>query len=62
MRCRHHYIHFRRGRQVFSVRRVTTAGRLQFVGSLNGIDCGAWPTREAAVQALLRRAASNVPY
>lgn len=62
MLSRPHYIHFRRGRQVFGVRRVTTNGRLQFVGSLNGHDCGAWPTKEAAVQALLRRAASNVPY
>lgn len=62
MRSRNHYIHFRRGRQIFGVRRVTTGDRLQFVGSLNGVDCGAWPTKEAAVQALLRRAASNVPY
>lgn len=62
MRSRPYHIHFRRGRQVFGIRRVTTNGRLQFVGSLNGIDCGAWPSKEAAVQALLRRAASHVPY
>ena len=62
MRSRPHYIHFRRGRQLFGVRRVTAGDRLQFVGSLNGINCGTWPTKEAAVQGLLRRAASNVPY
>lgn len=62
MHVRHHHIHFRRGRQFFSVRRVSLDGRLQYAGFLDGFDCGVWPTKEAAVQALLRRAASKMPY
>lgn len=62
MQVRHHYIHFRRGRQVFGIRRVSTEGRAQFAGSINGVDCGLWPTKEGAVRGLLRRAATVVPY
>jgi hypothetical protein len=57
MHIQRHYIHFQRGRQLFGVKRLTADGRVCFAGYLNGIECGVWPTREAAVQALLRRAA-----
>jgi hypothetical protein len=62
MIVRHHYIQFRRGRQVFGIRRISTDGRLQFAGSVDGVDCGVWPTKEGAVRGLLRRAATAVPY
>jgi hypothetical protein len=62
MKVRHNHIHFRRGQQTFAVRRATNLDAILFVGSINGIECGAWPTKEAAVNALLRRAASALNY
>jgi len=58
MKARHHFIHFRIGQQFFRMRRHMSGGQVWFVGSLNGIDCGFWPTKEAAIRNLLRRAAS----
>lgn len=59
MHVHHHYIHFQRGRQLFGVRKLTVENQVRFAGYLNGIECGHWPTKEAAVQALLRRAAQR---
>lgn len=62
MKVRHNHIHFRRGQQFFAVRRSAGPNAVQFIGSVNGVDCGAWPTKEAAVQGLLRRAVSSLNY
>lgn len=59
MHVHHHHMRFRRGRQFFGVRRLTDEGQVRFAGYLNGVECGVWPTKEAAVQALLRRAAQG---
>lgn len=51
------HIQFFQGRQHFAIRRDTEYGEVRFLGLLNGRVCGRWDTKEAAVQALLRRAA-----
>lgn len=62
MKVRHNHIHFRRGQQTFAVRRTGGLDAVLYIGSINGIECGAWATKEAAVQSLLRRAASALNY
>jgi hypothetical protein len=62
MYVRVNHIHFWKGQQLFAIRPITVEGAVRFVGTLNGRDCGHWLTKEAAVQALLRRAAHETAH
>lgn len=50
-------LHLRQCRRRLAIRRVSRGAATLFCGSIDGRDCMALPTREAAMGALLRRVA-----
>lgn len=55
MRCRHQTIELRRGQMVLTVAPELVGGVVRYVGRVNGRGCVSSPSREGAIQALLRR-------
>jgi hypothetical protein len=56
MKVRHNHIHFRRGQQTFAVRRTAGLDPVRFIGSINGIECGAWqPDRHETCTLCVKR-------
>ena len=54
-------VEFQRGRTTLTVAPELVGGAVRYVGRIDGRGCVSSPTREGAVQALLRRVCTSMP-